>query len=157
MRPGISANEGEEKRWRAGVSTGSSFLVPISIGQREGYHPAPGVLINAFCTGQQEAVRKLKTKCWLLCFCYRRHSFLGWHQPLRDKRRPAHRYSQPIFLCFLKYHPSPLKSPFLVHCVYLGVFCRQASSSLQKTNTAPCYCHPEGQASRIHSRERVWA
>lgn len=133
VRPGFSVNEGEEKHWHAVASTGSSFPVPISISQCEGDHPAPGVLINAFCTGQREAVRKLKSKCWLLRFCYRRCSYLDWHQPLRDRRRPAHGYSQPVFLFFcLKYHPSPLKSPSLVHCAYLDVFCRQTSSSLQK-------------------------
>lgn len=113
MRPGISVNEGEEKCWRAVASTGSGFPVPISISQHEGYHPAPGVFINAFCTGQQEAVRKLKSKCWLLHFCYRRCSFLDWHQPLGDKHRPAYRYSQPIFLFFFEVSSIPLEKPFL--------------------------------------------
>lgn len=164
VRPGISVNEGEEKRCHAVASTGSGFPVPVSISQREGYHPAPGVFINAFCTGQREAVRKLKSKCWLLHFCYRRCSFLGWHQPFGDKHRPAQRYSQTVFLLFfffffiffiLKYHLPASKSPSLVHCVYLEVFCGQASSSRREDKTPLCYCCPEGLASQLHSRERL--
>lgn len=150
-------NEGEEKCWHAVVSTGFSLPVPISISQCEGYHPAPGVLINAFCTGQQEAVRMLESKCCLLCFCYIRCSFLDWHQLLGGKHRPAHRYSQPIFILFFsfKYHPSPLQSPSLVHCDYLDVFCSSLWEKKKKNKTALCYCYPAGLSSQTHSRERV--
>lgn len=113
VRPGFSVNEGEEKHWHAVASTGSSFPVPISISQREGYHPAPGVLINAFCTGQQEAVRKLKSKCWLLRFCYRRCSYLL--APATQRQTQTSTQIQPAcFSLFLFKVPSiPLEKPFL--------------------------------------------
>lgn len=155
---GISVNEGEEKHWHAVASTDSCFPVPISVSQHEGYHPAPGVLINAFCTGQQEAVRKLKGKCWLLHFFYRRCSFLDWQQPSHSETNSDQRTDiASLFFSFffLKYHPSPLKNPSLVHCVYLDVFCTQASSCPQENKTALCYCCPEDLASQIHSRERM--
>lgn len=71
MCPDVSVNEGEGKHCHAVASTDSGLPVPISIRQDEGYHPVPGVLINGFCTWQQEAVRKLKRECWPLHFCYR--------------------------------------------------------------------------------------
>lgn len=79
----------------------------------------------------------------------------------RQMQKPAHRHIQTSFLFFhffyfyfLKWHPLPLKSPSLVHCVCLDVFCRQTSSSLWENKTAPCYCYPKGLASQIHSSDR---
>lgn len=138
VRPGISVNEGEEKRCHAVASAGSGFPVPVSISQREGYHPAPGVFINAFCTGQREAVRKLKSKCWLLHFCYRRCSFLSWHQLFGDKHRPAQRYSQTIFLFFFffKVPSTRLEKPFFsALCLPRGILQTSQQFSARRQNT----------------------